>query len=86
MIETANKTTDATTLCSLIEEHRLVREHCPSQLLKSPEVWSSLLKDMPAEALIRNLGLMTSRGLFVEGKTELDHVSFSYSNKCFVEL
>lgn len=43
---------------------QLVREHIPTGFLKSERVWEALLQDMPMTALIRNLGKMTSIGLF----------------------
>lgn len=76
-IEEAMKTTDENFLCGLIDEYGLVREHCPSPLLKSPEVWRHLLKEMPAEAMIRNLSVMTQRGIFEEGSPELELVGLS---------
>ena len=46
-----------------IEEHDLTREMLPTQALRSPAVWEALLERMPATALIRNLGKMTSVGV-----------------------
>ena len=50
----------------LIREHGLVREHLPTTLLDSVEVWKSLLMSghgMPMEAMVRNLSKMTEIGL-----------------------
>jgi 60 kDa SS-A/Ro ribonucleoprotein len=50
----------------LIREHGLVREHLPTTLLDSVEVWKSLLMSghgMPMEAMVRNLSKMTAVGL-----------------------
>lgn len=41
----------------------LVREHVPTSLLKSKEVWVALMRFMPMTAMIRNLGKMASLGL-----------------------
>ena len=46
-----------------VEEHRLSREMLPTQALNSPAVWEALLENMPATALIRTLGKMTSVGV-----------------------
>ncbi|KAL4222071.1 60 kDa SS-A/Ro ribonucleoprotein [Mactra antiquata] len=51
-------------LCYLIERHKLCWEHCNSKWLKSRKVWFKLIPHMGIEALIRNLGRMTSYGMF----------------------
>lgn len=43
---------------------QIVREHIPTGFLKSVKVWEALLEDMPMTALIRNLGKMSSLGMF----------------------
>jgi 60 kDa SS-A/Ro ribonucleoprotein len=50
---------------SLIREYSgaLVREHVPTRLLDSPDVWDALLDRMPMTAMIRNLGKMSAVGL-----------------------
>lgn len=47
----------------LITDHRLTHEAVPSELRKSPEIWEALLQDMPLQAAVSNLGVMTSAGL-----------------------
>jgi len=47
----------------LIVDHRLTHEAVPSELRKSPEVWEALLENMPLQAAVSNLGVMTSTGL-----------------------
>jgi 60 kDa SS-A/Ro ribonucleoprotein len=49
------KPTEHSKMCELIMKHRLVREHVPSDLLNSKEVWIELLKNMPLTALVRSL-------------------------------
>jgi hypothetical protein len=53
----------------LVQDHGLVREHIPTHLLNSSDLWKELLiskgangkqEGMPIEALIRNLGKMSS--------------------------
>lgn len=85
-IDEAMKATDENTLGSLIDEYHLVREHCPSHLLKSPEVWRHLLKEMPAEAMIRNISVMTQRGIFEEGSDELELVYKRFYSRKIVIL
>lgn len=62
-VEEAKVAIDETELTLLIEEYNLVREHIPTNYLKSTAVWLSLLRHMPMTAMIRNLGKMTSIGL-----------------------
>ncbi len=64
--EAARLAPDAASLIPLIREHNLVHEHLPNNLQNSPEVWEVLLEKMPLTALIRNLGRMTSYGVFAK--------------------
>ena len=57
------KKADEKKLIELITEHGLPREAIPTQHLNSVAVWDALLTDMPATALVRNLGKMTAVGL-----------------------
>lgn len=50
-------------IVELIVEHNLPREALPTNHLNSVAVWEALLHKMPATAMIRNLGKMTSIGL-----------------------
>lgn len=49
---------------NLIKEYGIQREMIPTEHLNSLDVWTALLEDMPINALTRNLGKMTSIGLF----------------------
>lgn len=69
-IERAMTVTDEDEMCDLIHKWGLVREQCPSQLLNSQKVWIALLEKMPVEAMIRNLGVMSSHGLFQNGSDD----------------
>lgn len=72
ILEIENCTTssiDVARAVVLIETHGFVREQIPTHLLNSPEIWKALLMSkgvngkkagMPLEALIRNLGKMSS--------------------------
>lgn len=66
-------------LCSLISEYRLTHEMIPNDFKNYPEIWEALVQDMPAEATLRNLGVMTARGIlapFSSGtKTVLSRLS-----------
>ncbi len=62
-IERAKKATRADEIVKLITDFNMPRECVPTQWLNDPAVWSALLENMPATALVRNLGKMTSIGL-----------------------
>lgn len=57
------KTADEQRLIELIHGYNLPRETIPTKHLNSVAVWEALLIKMPATAMIRNLGKMTSVGL-----------------------
>ena len=49
--------------CALIRKYRLAREHVPTHMMDSREVWMALLQNMGATAMLRNLNKLTSLGL-----------------------
>lgn len=58
---------DPAQVAALVRQHALPRECLPSEVLNNPGVWSALLHTPGAigmTALLRNLGKMTSIGLF----------------------
>ena len=61
--EEAKKAEDEKTIVKLIIDHGLTREMIPSQWLDSPAVWDALLVHMLPEAIVRNLGKMSSTKL-----------------------
>jgi hypothetical protein len=50
---------------------RLQREHIPTQLMSSPEIWASLLEGMGLTALIRNLGKISSVGIMPQFRQKI---------------
>ena len=62
-VHQAGEATNASLACALIRSGRLVREHIPTVLFGSREIWATLLETMPLEALLRNLGKMTQNGV-----------------------
>ena len=60
------KTESATArdMIDVINEYNLTHEMVPNQFYQYKEVWEALLPNMPLTALLRNLGQMTSLGLF----------------------
>jgi 60 kDa SS-A/Ro ribonucleoprotein len=61
-----SKANDKNTVLNLINQYKLPREAVPTKFLNEPEVWEAMLPDMPATALIRNLGTMSSNGLITD--------------------
>ncbi len=62
-VEQAKRATSASEIVRLINDYRLVRECIPTQFLNDSSVWEALLENMPAMAMVRNLGKMTAVGL-----------------------
>lgn len=55
-VHQAGESSNVALACALIRSGRLVREHIPTALFGSREIWATLLETMPLEALLRNLG------------------------------
>lgn len=56
-------TATAKGIVKLIEKHNLPREAIPTEFLNDKAVWEAMLPNMPAHALLRNLGKMSAIGL-----------------------
>jgi hypothetical protein len=70
-IHEAGEKKDIPLACALIRSGRLVREHVPTTLFGSKEIWLTLLETMPLEALLRNLGKLTQIGVAAEKHKEI---------------
>ena len=70
-IHEAGEKKDVPLACALIRSGRLVREHVPTTLFGSKEIWLTLLETMPLEALLRNLGKLTQIGVAAEKHREI---------------
>lgn len=62
--EKMQKATSAKEVVSLLNETKLPWETIPTEFLKERSVWEALLPNIPMTALVRNLGKMTSIGMF----------------------
>lgn len=58
--EEARRCPDEDRMVELINSQSLEREHVTTQLLNSKKVWAALIKNLGMEAIIRNLGKITS--------------------------
>ena len=55
---------DATTAIAIMEQNKKIqREHLPTELLNTPQIWNSLLSGMGMTALVRNLGKLSQVGI-----------------------
>jgi 60 kDa SS-A/Ro ribonucleoprotein len=61
--EAAKAETSPKKVAQYIHAYGLTREMVPTEMLNNCEVWDALLDKMPLNAMVRNLGKMTSIGL-----------------------
>lgn len=55
---------DAVTAVSIMEQNKKIqREHLPTELLNTPQIWETLLSGMGMTALVRNLGKLSQVGV-----------------------
>ena len=55
---------DATTAIAIMEQNKKIqREHLPTELLNTPQIWNTLLSGMGMTALVRNLGKLSQVGV-----------------------
>ncbi|XP_006026562.2 60 kDa SS-A/Ro ribonucleoprotein [Alligator sinensis] len=80
-VEKVKRTKDELEVIHLIEEYSLVREHLPTNHLKSKEVWKALLQEMPLTAMLRNLGKMTAISVLEPGSPEVSLVCERLKNE-----
>ena len=55
---------DAVTAVTIMEQNKKIqREHLPTELLNTPQIWNTLLTGMGMTALVRNLGKLSQVGV-----------------------
>jgi hypothetical protein len=55
---------DAVTAVAIMEQNKKIqREHLPTELLNTPQIWNTLLNGMGMTALVRNLGKLSQVGV-----------------------
>ena len=55
---------DTTTAVAIMEQNKKIqREHLPTELLNTPQIWNTLLSGMGMTALVRNLGKLSQVGV-----------------------
>jgi hypothetical protein len=63
MAKTGEKKDTATAIALMEQNKKIQREHLPTELLNTPQIWNSLLNGMGMTALIRNLGKLSQIGV-----------------------
>lgn len=64
------RVTDPKIAAHYVRDHKLPREALPTEMLKHKIIWEALLEDMPMQALVRNLGVMTANGVLTSNFDE----------------
>lgn len=82
--EVVKKAERASTITESIRKYNLPRETIPTQWLNDVSVWNALLRHMSLNALIRNLGKMTSIELLQPMSTAVNWVIKKLSNKEYI--
>lgn len=63
---------DAVTAVAIMEQNKKIqREHLPTELLNTPQIWNSLLNGMGMTALIRNLGKLSQVGVATSRSSDI---------------
>jgi 60 kDa SS-A/Ro ribonucleoprotein len=74
------KATKVEEAVEVIRAAQLPREAVPTEWLTKPEIWESLLEQMPMTAMIRNLATMTKVGLLAPGSVATKKVVSELQN------
>ena len=63
LAKTGEKKDSATAVAIMEQNKKIQREHLPTELLNTPQIWNALLSGMGMTALIRNLGKLSQVGV-----------------------
>jgi hypothetical protein len=63
LAKTGEKKDSATAIALMEKNKKIQREHLPTELLNTPQIWDALLSGMGMTALIRNLGKLSQTGV-----------------------
>src|SRR5574343_134220 len=67
VVDEVRRATDTSRVCKLVADYKLPWEVLPTEQLALPAVWEALLPHIPATALLRNLGRLSSLKLLTSG-------------------
>lgn len=79
------KTMDNKDLIPHITTHKLTWEMLPTESLKDPKIWQTLLPHLPATALLRNLGRLTRLEVLKPLSNEASEIANKFSNADWVQ-
>uniref|UniRef100_A0A3Q0RTW0 Ro60, Y RNA binding protein n=1 Tax=Amphilophus citrinellus TaxID=61819 RepID=A0A3Q0RTW0_AMPCI len=74
VVEKVKHSRDETEVVTLIEEHKLEQEQLLTEHLKSNQIWSALLKEMPLHSMLKMLGRLTFRKVLEPGSSQTHFV------------
>lgn len=83
--EAAKTETSPRKVAQYIHAYGLTREMVPTEMLKHVEVWDALLDKMPLNAMVRNLGKMTSIGLLTTSSDATKQVISRLNDEAYVK-
>jgi len=63
LAKTGEKKDTATAIALMEKNKKIQREHLPTELLNTPQIWNTLLTGMGMTALVRNLGKLSQVGI-----------------------
>jgi TROVE domain len=63
LAKTGEKKDTATAIALMERNKKIQREHLPTELLNTPQIWNALLSGMGMTALVRNLGKLSQVGV-----------------------
>jgi hypothetical protein len=63
LAKTGEKKDTATAIALMEQNKKIQREHLPTELLNTPQIWNALLGGMGMTALVRNLGKLSQVGI-----------------------
>jgi hypothetical protein len=63
LAKTGEKKDTATAIALMEQNKKIQREHLPTELLNTPQIWNALLSGMGMTALVRNLGKLSQVGV-----------------------
>jgi len=63
LAKTGEKKDTATAIVIMEQNKKIQREHLPTELLNTPQIWNTLLSGMGMTALVRNLGKLSQVGI-----------------------
>lgn len=74
VVEKVKHSRDEMEVVTLVEEHKLEKEQLLTEHLKSNQIWSALLKEMPLHSVLKMLGRLTFKKVLEPGSSQTHFV------------